>query len=112
MRCGQIHLEHLLLTAKGLVVIDVKDVPGAVFASDRMDDWTVIHTQRRYSFPNPQGPLLDRVAAVRHSGSEMCPVAGHVLFSDQADLSKGRPENRTAARRTAGALQEAGRRRT
>ena len=66
---GQIHLEYLLLTAKGLVVIDTKDVPGAVFASDRMDDWTVIHTERRYSFPNPQGPLFDRVVCRKAAGS-------------------------------------------
>jgi hypothetical protein len=88
---GQIHLERLLLTAHGLVVLDLKDVPGAVFASDRMDDWTVIHTERRYSFPNPQGPLFDRVAAVRQLARDI-PVAGHVLFSDRADLSKGRPK--------------------
>ncbi len=87
---GQIQLERLLLTAHGLVVIDLKDVPGAVFASDRMDDWTVIHTERRYSFPNPQGPLYDRVAAVRQLARDI-PVEGHVLFSDRADLSKGRP---------------------
>jgi len=87
---GQIHLERLLLTGQGLVVLDLKDVPGAVFASDRMDDWTVIHTERRYSFPNPQGPLFDRVAAVRQLARDI-PVAGHVLFSDRADLSKGHP---------------------
>jgi hypothetical protein len=87
---GHIHLERLLLTAQGLVVLDLKDVPGAVFASDRMDDWTVIHTERRYSFPNPQGPLFDRVAAVRQIVRDI-PVAGHVLFSDRADMTKGRP---------------------
>ncbi len=88
---GHIHLEYLLLTAKGLVVIDTKDVPGAVFASNRMDDWTVIHTERRYRFPNPQGPLFDRVSAVRQLVRDL-PVTGHVLFSDQADFAKGRPK--------------------
>jgi LPXTG-motif cell wall-anchored protein len=88
---GHIHLEHLLLTAKGLVVIDTKDLPGAVFASDRMDDWTVIHTGRRYRFANPQRPLFDRVLAVKQLVRDL-PVAGHVLFSDQADFAKGRPK--------------------
>ena len=35
---GQIHLQHVLLTAKGLLVLDLKTIKGTVFASDRMDE--------------------------------------------------------------------------
>ncbi len=87
---GEIHLDHVLLTARGLVVIDIKDVQGIVFASDRMDDWTVIGSDSRYTFANPQPALYDRVAAVRSVVPDV-PVAGHVLFSDHADFSKGTP---------------------
>ena len=88
---GHIHLDRLLLTAHGLLVIDTKDVPGAVFASDAMDDWTVIGQERRFTFSNPQGPLFDRVAAVRQLARDI-PVEGHVLFTDRADFSRGRPK--------------------
>jgi hypothetical protein len=87
---GEIHLDHVLLTARGLVVLDIKEVRGTVFASDRMDDWTVMGNNNRFTFANPQPALYDRVAAVRSVVPDV-PVAGHVLFNDHADFSKGTP---------------------
>ncbi len=89
---GKIHLQHVLLTAKGLVVLELKTVEGMVFASDRMDEWTVIGRAGRFSFQNPQPALHERVAALRTQARDI-PVAGHVLFLEQADFSKGRPTN-------------------
>jgi hypothetical protein len=89
---GQIYVDHLLLTSRGIAVVDVKDFGGAVFASDRMQEWTVIGTGRRFGFPNPQGTLLDRVAAVRQLVSNV-PVEGHIVFGSNADFSKGRPKH-------------------
>jgi hypothetical protein len=89
---GLIHVEYLLLTARGLLVIDVKRFEGIIFASDRMDDWTVISKQGRYTFPNPQGTLYDRVAAVKRLVRDV-PVMGFVLFAAGADFSKGRPRD-------------------
>lgn len=87
---GLIHLEHLVLTAKGLLVLDVKQVDGIVFASDGMAEWTAIGKQRRYTFKNPQPALLDRIAALRLLAKDI-PVTGHVVFLAGADFSKGRP---------------------
>lgn len=87
---GLIHLEHLIFTAKGLVVLDVKTVDGIVFASDGMPDWTAIAKQRRFTFRNPQPALLDRIAALRLIAKDI-PVSGHVVFMAGADFSKGRP---------------------
>ena len=89
---GEIHLDHVLLTAKGLVVVDVKEVRGTVFGSDRMDDWTVMTDERRFTFPNPQHALYDRVAAIRSLMADV-PIKGHVLFDARADFSKGRPKH-------------------
>lgn len=89
---GHIHVDYLLLTAQGVLVIDVKEVEGVVFASDRMTDWTVIGRRGRFSFRNPQSHLYDRVAAVRQVIKDV-PVAGHVLFAAGADFSKGRPKD-------------------
>ena len=87
---GQIHLQYLLLTAKGLVVLDVKTVSGMVFGGDRLDEWTVIDRAQRFTFPNPQPALYDRVAALKAVAKDM-PVTGYILFFDDADFSKGRP---------------------
>jgi len=87
---GLIEIEYLLLTAHGVVVVDTKQFEGTIFGSDRMDEWTVMHKHRRFTFPNPQNTLYDRVAAVRRLVRDI-PVHGHVVFSPAADFSKGRP---------------------
>ena len=87
---GEIHIDHLALTAQGLLVIDVKDVTGAVFGSDKMQDWTVIADEHRFTFSNPQHALYDRIAAVRKIVRQV-PVTGRVLFLDGAEFKKGVP---------------------
>ena len=89
---GQIQVEHLLLTANGLVVIDVKEFEGTIFAGDRMAEWTVIGRRGRFTFPNPIGTLYDRVAALKQIVRDV-PVVGFVLFGAGADFTKGRPKD-------------------
>ena len=87
---GEIHIEHLLLTVHGIVVINVKPYVGVVFGSDRMDQWTAIAPSGRSVFPNPLSSLYDRVAAVRQLVRDI-DVVGFVVFPSLADFSKGRP---------------------
>lgn len=87
---GEIHIDHLLLTAKGLLVVDVKDVNGAVFGGDKMQDWTVIHVDGRFTFRNPQAALRDRVAAIKLIVRDI-PVSGRILFLADARFTKGIP---------------------
>ncbi len=87
---GEIQVDQLLLTSHGLLIIEVKDVQGVVFGSDKMQDWTVIAEDRRYTFPNPQPALYDRIAAVRQIVRQV-PVAGRVVFLDGAEFTKGTP---------------------
>jgi hypothetical protein len=89
---GQIQIEHLLLTGSGLLVIDIKAFEGAIFASERMAEWTVISQKGRFTFPNPLGTLYDRVAALKQLVRDV-PVTGLVLFGERADFSKGRPRD-------------------
>jgi hypothetical protein len=87
---GEIQIDHLLLTSQGLLIIDIKEAVGTVFGSDKMTEWAVIGNHRRYSFPNPQAALYDRIAAVRHIVRQV-PVAGRILFLDGAEFTKGVP---------------------
>jgi len=87
---GQIQVEHLLLTASGLVVVDVKEFQGKIFAGERMAEWTVIGQHGRFTFPNPLPTLYDRVAALKQIVRDV-PVFGLVLFGAGADFTKGRP---------------------
>ncbi len=87
---GEIQIDHLLLTAEGLLIVDIKDVDGAVFGSDKMQDWTVIADEHRFTFSSPQHALYDRIAAVRQIVRQV-PVTGRVLFLDGAEFKKGVP---------------------
>jgi len=87
---GEILVDYLLLTSQGLLILEVKDVQGTVFGGDKLQDWTVINNERRYTFSNPQPALYDRVAAVRQIVRQV-PVAGRILFLDGADFAKGTP---------------------
>jgi hypothetical protein len=87
---GEIQIDQLLLTSQGLLILEIKDVRGTVFGSDKMSDWTVIANDRRFTFPNPQPALYDRVAAVRQIVRQV-PVEGRVLFLDGAEFTKGVP---------------------
>jgi len=88
---GEILIDHLLLTTKGLLILEVKDAQGVVFGGDKLQDWTVINDERRYTFSNPQPALYDRMAAVRQIVRQV-PVAGRILFLDGADFTKGVPD--------------------
>jgi hypothetical protein len=72
------------------LILELKDVQGTVFGGDKLQDWTVINKQRRYTFSNPQPALYDRIAAVRQIVREV-PVAGRILFLDGAEFAKGTP---------------------
>ncbi len=87
---GEIQIDHLLLTSQGLLIVDIKDATGAVFGGDKLKEWTVISEERRYTFPNPQEALYDRIAAVGHIVRQV-PVAGRILFLDGAEFTKGVP---------------------
>lgn len=87
---GQIHIHYLLLTQRGLLVVDLLDHPGAVFGGDQMIEWTVIGKKRRFTFANPQHALYDRMAAVRQLTGEV-PVDGRVLFTTRSEFPKGKP---------------------
>ena len=88
---GEILIDYLLLTSKGLLILEVKDVAGTVFGGDKLQDWTVITNERRFTFSNPQPALFDRIAAVRQIVREV-PVAGRILFLDGAEFPKGVPQ--------------------
>ena len=87
---GEILVDYLLLTSQGLLILEVKDVQGTLFGGDKLQDWTVITNERRFTFSNPQPALYDRIAAVKQIVREV-PVAGRILFLDGAEFTKGTP---------------------
>jgi hypothetical protein len=88
---GQLHLNYLLLTERGLLIIDLFDIPGAVFGGDQMFQWTAIGRKLRFTFSNPQPILYDRIAAVKLLSGDV-PVDGRLVFTQRAEFPKGKPK--------------------
>jgi hypothetical protein len=91
---GHLHLDFLLLTGCGLLVVDLRDVNGVVFGGEHMTEWTVMNGSDRSTFLNPLEALYDRVAAVRMLAGDV-PVEGRIVFTDRGRFPKGRPPHVT-----------------
>lgn len=89
---GHIHLDYLLLTETGLLVLDVKDVQGAIFGAAKMDQWAVMQGTRRYTFRNPLGPLTEKVGAIKALARNVA-VEGLIVFLPHGEFPKGLPEH-------------------
>ena len=88
---GSFHVDFLLLTLRGVVVIDLRDVKGNIFGGDQMAEWTVMDGARRFTFTNPQSALYDRIAAVKALSGEV-PVEGRIVFTRRGRFPKGLPK--------------------
>jgi hypothetical protein len=88
---GFIHIDHILLTPRGVLVLDTRRVTGLIFGGDQMSDWTVMGRGHRYTFDNPQPALYDRIAAVKALVGDV-PVEGRLLFSNVGKFTKGIPK--------------------
>lgn len=88
---GGFHVDFLLLTLRGVVVIDLRDVRGNIFGGDQMADWTVMDGAHRFTFTNPQSALYDRIAAVKAVVGDL-PVEGRIVFTRRGKFPKGLPK--------------------
>jgi len=88
---GGFHIDFLLLTTRGVVVIDLRDVTGNIFGGDQMAQWTVMDGPHRFTFTNPQSALYDRIAAVKAVAGDV-PVEGRIVFTRRGRFPKGLPK--------------------
>lgn len=87
---GDYHLDFVLLTSRGVIIIDMRDITGNVFGGDQMTDWTLMDGPRRSTFANPQSGLYDRIASVKAVANDV-PVEGRIVFTRRAKFPKGLP---------------------
>ena len=87
---GDYHLDFVLLTSRGIVVIDMRDITGNVFGGDQMTAWTLMSGPSRTTFVNPQAGLYDRIASVKAIATDT-PIEGRIVFTKRAKFPKGLP---------------------
>ncbi|HEY0768401.1 MAG TPA: nuclease-related domain-containing protein [Steroidobacteraceae bacterium] len=88
---GGFHVDFLLLTPRGVVVIDLRDIRGNIFGGDQMGQWTVMDGSHRFTFTNPHSALYDRIAAVKAIAGDV-PVEGRIVFTRRGRFPKGLPK--------------------
>jgi hypothetical protein len=87
---GDYHLDFVLLTSRGIVIIDMRDFVGIVFGGDQMTAWTLMSGPTRTTFVNPQAGLYDRIASVKAIATDT-PIEGRIVFTKRAKFPKGLP---------------------
>lgn len=87
---GEIQIEYLMLTPRGLLLLDTIGVSGTVFAGERLDVWSANSQSGRVTFENPIPNLQARAAAVQLAVPGV-PVDARLLFLGTVTFPKGHP---------------------
>lgn len=87
---GLLHVDYLVLTADGVLLIEIKDYRGMLFGGARTDIWTQVVDGRSYKFDNPLHRNQACAAAVRALVPAV-PVRGIVVFTDAGRFPRQRP---------------------
>lgn len=88
---GFVPVDAVILRGKQIYVLDIRDVEGAIFGSEKMDVWTAMGRRRRYQFNNPIRPMHDRVTAVKQLAPSL-DATPRILFTSRGHFPKGRPD--------------------
>jgi hypothetical protein len=89
---GLIHLDWVLLTRSGLIVVEVKPFDGTIFCGEHLERWSWMHEGRRTEFDNPMARLRERIASVRTLVPDV-PVSGCVLFTGRVEFPYGQADS-------------------
>jgi hypothetical protein len=87
---GEIHLDLALLTSRGILVLDIRQVAGTLFWGEQLERWTVLDGARRQVIDNPMPGLNARRHAV-HALAPRVPVDGRVLLVGPVQVSGAMP---------------------
>lgn len=86
---GHVGMDVLLLRDNQLYLLLLRHADGAIFAGDKMDQWSVVG-RRRFVFHNPLHALQDRVIALHALVPEFT-IVPYVLFTGRSHFPKGCP---------------------
>ncbi len=88
---GAIHLDHVVLTRGGVLVLDIRNFKGTLFGGEKMQTWTQMVRSGSYRFINPLPENRSRVQAVKMLVPDL-PVIGRVVFTSDGHFPRGVPE--------------------
>lgn len=87
---GHVAADAIMLRDSRLYVLAIHDVEGAIFGSEKMDQWTTMGRHQRFTFRNPLRLMHDRVLALHTLVPELT-IVPRILFTARGHFPKGRP---------------------
>jgi hypothetical protein len=96
---GYTYIDYLLLTPKGMVVLDINLSEGHLFGGESVDEWTQVVNKKTYKFNNPLYDNQTKCQAVRWNiknntdTNDDLETHGWIAFSSAGNFPKGIPES-------------------
>jgi len=92
-RDGTTQIDHILITKKGILVIETKHYSGWIFGEERQKKWTQIIYKKKCSFQNPLHQNYGHTVAVQEQ-LKFIPkerIRGIVVFTKDAEFKTKKP---------------------
>ena len=105
---GTTQIDHILISTKGVFVIETKDYSGWIFGNENSEQWTQVIYKIRYKFTNPLRQNYRHVKAVQQH-LEFLPkehIHSIVVFSGRAEFKSGMPKGVVYLSHLAGYLND------
>lgn len=89
---GLAKIDHVLLTAGGIVCVQSKHISGTVFADEKEAQWSNVDGTKRYRFLNPIIQNEGRTRALKRVVPDI-PITSVVVFTGSVKFSAALPKN-------------------
>lgn len=89
---GLTQIDHLLLTAEGILVVETKSFTERIFGRQKESHWTQCFGRKSYKIANPLRQNYGHIQAVKELVGSAVPIEGVVVIAGSAKFPKGRPE--------------------
>lgn len=87
---GLVEIDWLILTDRGLLIIETYPISGHLFGAEQIDQWTQLIEGRSFKFANPLRHMQNARYALQTLAPKV-PIFSRVVFTADSDFPKGIP---------------------
>ena len=84
--------DYIVLNDNGIIVLDIKNYAGNIFAAEKINEWTQVIDRNSYMFRNPFFDLSQKLDLLRNDVADL-ELSALIVFTDKAFFPKGRPDS-------------------
>ena len=91
---GTTQIDHVILSTRGIFVIETKNMSGWIFGGERQREWTQVLYKKKYRFKNPIHQNYKHVKAVENLlGVDSGLIISVVVFVGKSKFKNRMPDN-------------------